>query len=179
MHPELLNNSLFLKYYKQWQDDPSSIVFAPISEYFLMYDMPDAALKVCREGLKRHPNLVSGRIVMARIHIKRGNWEEAESELNRVLSVVPENQMAKRLMREVDLLRSEERADVQAHAPAASPPAPSDAGVRYKSWNTVTMASIFASQGHYDRAREIYNSILAHDPGNEAAQRGMAELQSR
>jgi tetratricopeptide (TPR) repeat protein len=175
MHPDLLNNSLFLKYYRQWQDDPSSVVFAPIAEYFLMYDMLDAALKVCREGLKQHPNLVSGRIVMSRIHIRRGNWEEAEAELNRVLSVVPENQMARGLIREIDARRSEERvvapsAGRMEHSPAARNME------SLSSWNTVTMAGIFASQGHLEKARGIYRAILDRDPDNEAARIGIAKL---
>ncbi len=101
MHPELLNNSLFLKYYKQWQEDPSSIVFAPIAEYFLMYGMIDSALKTCREGLKTHPDLVSGRIVMAKIYLSRDNWEEASGELQKALSIAPQNRSAKDMLEEI------------------------------------------------------------------------------
>ncbi len=138
-----------------------------------MYDMLDAAMKVCREGLKQHPNLVSGRIVMARIHMKRGNWEEAEAELNRVLSMVPENRMARSLVIKIEELRNDEHSQERT-TPAAATHA--RATGRDVSWDTVTMAGIFASQGHYDKARDIYRSILDHDPGNEAAQRGIAEL---
>jgi tetratricopeptide (TPR) repeat protein len=176
MHPELLNNSLFLRYYKQWQDNPSSIVFASIAEYFLMYGMVDAAMKVCREGLKRHPDLVSGRIVMARVHLRRGNWEEAEGELARVMAQVPGNKAAKRMMEEVARLRREEREGaVRGEAEIASG-GDGDAHGGGFAWNTVTMADIFASQGHHAKAREIYQSILTTDPDNEAARAGIASL---
>lgn len=176
MHPELLNNSLFLKYYKQWQDDPSSIVFAPIAEYFLIYGMVDDALKVCREGLKQHPELVSGRIVMARIHMRRGNWEEALAELNRALSIVPENPMARRLVTEIGLLRNREKSNERAAYQHLAATDLAELCGGSSSWNTMTMANVFASQGHYSHAREIYRSILDREPDNEAARKGMASL---
>ncbi|MFH1830407.1 MAG: tetratricopeptide repeat protein [Pseudomonadota bacterium] len=164
MHPELLNNSLFLKYYKQWQEDSSSIVFAPIAEYFLMYGMIDSAMKVCREGLKKHPNLVSGRIVMAKIHLKRGNWEEAESELQKVLTIAPQNRAAKDMIAKIDAFMGRE------HETST------DKLFQDASWQTVTMADIFASQGHNEKAREIYLSILSEDPENDAARKGIESL---
>ena len=181
MHPELINNSIFLRYYKQWQEDPSSIVFAPIAEFFLKYDLIDEAFKVCRAGVRRHPNLVSGRIVMAKIHLARGNWEEAEDELREVLSVVPNNATARELMDEVASQREGEtlsgvagrsRAFVPLTEGVAKDPE-KDAG---PPWKTVTMANIYASQGHLSKARGIYESILTSDPENEAARRGLAAL---
>jgi len=176
MHPELLNNSLFLKYYKQWQDDPDSIVFASIAQYFLMYDMLDHALKVCREGLVRHPELISGRIVLARVHLRRGNWDEAESELRRVLSLRSDNGTAARMMEEIDALRRAEREGMRGRARAQDAQAEPAAVVPDPSWNTVTMAGILAKQGHCEEAREIYRSILKGDPTNEGAMQGIASL---
>ncbi|MBN1283234.1 MAG: tetratricopeptide repeat protein [Proteobacteria bacterium] len=175
MHPELLNNSLFLRYYKQWQDDPGSIVFAPISQYFLMYGMIDAAFSVCREGVKRHPELISGRLVMARIHLARGNWEEAEAELRAVLSVRADNGTAISMMDEIAAMRRAEREDGRAQ-PRVAQVEPGDLIAGRPSWNTVTMAGILAAQGHRDEAREIYRSILTSDPANKAALAGMEAL---
>jgi hypothetical protein len=44
---------------------------------------------------------------------------------------------------------------------------------RIPSWETVTMANIYSAQGHFDKAREIYESILSREPANEAAARGL------
>lgn len=177
MHPELLNNSLFLRYYKQWQDNPSSIVFAPVADFFLKYDMIDAAMKVCREGLRRHPDLVSGRIVMAKVHLSRGNWEEAEGELRRVLSIVPENATARQMMENIDLQRVTEREIIENESVGreALPDNTID-HTRNEQWQTITMADIYASQGHNDKARRIYQTILTDDPGNDAARRGLESL---
>lgn len=177
MHPDLLNNSRFLKYYQQWQEDPSSILFAPVAEFFLMYGMVDDALKVCREGLRRHPGLVSGRIVMAKIHLRRENWDEAETELRRALSIVPGNSTAREMMERIDAKRVAEGEALRNEA--GRPESFADYVIDRtddQSWQTITMADIFAKQGHSDKARKIYQSILAEDPENEAARRGIESL---
>jgi len=177
MHPDLLNNSRFLKYYQQWQTDPSSILFAPVAEFLLMYGIVDDALKVCREGLKRHPDLVSGRIVMAKIHLRRENWDEAEAELRRALSIVPDNRTAREMMAAIDAKRvaEGEMLRIEAERSSGFPEYGHDRS-EDQSWQTITMADIFAKQGHSDRARRIYQSILAVDPENEAARRGIESL---
>jgi tetratricopeptide (TPR) repeat protein len=177
MHPDLLNNSRFLKYYQQWQGDPSSILFAPVAEFFLMYGMVDDALRVCREGLRRHPELVSGRIVMAKIHLRRENWDEAEAELRRALGIVPENRTAREMMERIDTKRVAEGEALKNEV--ERPDSFDDFALDRtddQSWQTITMADIFARQGHSDRARRIYQSILTEDPENEAARRGIESL---
>ena len=126
--------------------------------------MIDSALKICREGLKRHPELVSGRIVMAKIHMSRDNWEEASGELKRALSIAPQNRLAKDMLAELDALMSKER------------DRPKERTIHNSSWQTITMADIFAKQGHNEKAREIYLSILSQDPENEAARKGIESL---
>lgn len=165
MHPDLLNNSLFLRYYGQWQKNPDSIVFASVADYFLRYGLIDNAYKICAEGIRRHPKLTVGRIVMAKIHLARGNLEEAEEELRAVLAVTPKNRQALELM---DRIEEKRRGEVKEPKPSSVP----------SEWQTVTMARIFADQGHVERAREIYYSILERDPQNEDAHRGLAAINS-
>lgn len=55
----------------------------------------------------------------------------------------------------------------------------SDAGVTAKKlpWQTVTMAKIYAQQGHHFKARTIYRALLSCDPQNREASRGLAALE--
>ena len=180
MHPELLNNTLFLRYYRQWQQNPSSVVFASIAEYLLNYGMLDEAIKVLREGLKRHPGFVSGHLVMAKVHIKRGNWEEALESTQRVLKIVPENKVAKELAQAVEVFSAEVRRPSEMKTEellddAETVDYAADES-RIPSWETVTMANVYSAQGHYIRARKIYESILKRDPMDEAAKRGLDTL---
>jgi len=176
MHPDLLNNSRFLKYYKQWQEDPSSIVFAPIAEYFIIYGMIDEAIEICRAGIQKHPNFVSGRMVMAKAYFKRGNWDEAEVELKNVLGLMPENLSARKLVDEIAELRRNESTDLISNVDEMVKVQPNLKKSVTPSLNTVTLASIYASQGHSEEAREIFESILKREPDNESAMRGLKAL---
>lgn len=178
MHPELLNNSLFLRYYRRWQENPSSVVFAPISEYFLRYGMIDEALHVCREGTKQHPTLVSGHLVMARVYLARGDHDRAMQSVRTVLSIVSDNESALELKRHIEDSSGGKPSDAGSQHAKVAPFKRRETG-RIPSWETVTMANIYTAQGHYDRARDIYNSILSRDPGNEAARKGLEFLPTR
>jgi len=108
MHPELLNNSLFLRYYNQWLKKPDSVVFASVADYFLIYGKIDDAIKVCHEGLKYVPDCVSGRLVLAKAYLSLGNLDAAEKELRRVLDIVPAHTRALELVTEIELAKSGE-----------------------------------------------------------------------
>ncbi|OGQ45414.1 MAG: hypothetical protein A3H42_01605 [Deltaproteobacteria bacterium RIFCSPLOWO2_02_FULL_46_8] len=160
MHPDLLNNSHFLRYYNLWQEDPSSIVFAPIAEYLLSYGLIDEALKVCLAGLQYHPQLVSGHLILAKIYLRQKKWDEVRKETQIVLNLVPNHEKA------VELQNSLEQ------------PPPPPVSKKVGSWETVTMAKIYAAQGHVAQATEVYQTILSREPHNEEAKRGLSELQS-
>lgn len=182
MHPELLNNSLFLKYYKQWQEDPSTIVFVPIAEYLLLYGLVGEAYEICCKGVKLHPAYVSGHIIMAKIEMKRGRWDEADKALRQALEIVPSNSVAEGLMKRLEVLRAGVEYEGSKMGEDAAGSA-GNAGVSgwaphegFDSWNTVTMARIYTAQGHYDRARRIYRTILSEDPDNETVRKELDSL---
>ena len=160
MHPELLNNSLFLRYYHQWQQDPTSIVFAPIAEFLLRYRLVDDAIRVCLEGLRHHPEFVSGRLVLAKAFVQKKEYPRAKEELRRILQQIPGQGKATEMMSLVD----------EKLLPTSNKEQPS--------WETVTMAKIYVAQGLTDRAREVYESILQRDPHNVEAKTSLAQLES-
>jgi len=178
MHPELLNNSLFLRYYVQWQKNPDSIVFAPIADYLLYYGMAEDALKICDEGLKRHPRLTVGHLIMAKVQLKRGKLDEAEEALRMALQITPKNQRAEELLVTIEEARNGHPLGDDFGALNVERPPPETAQSMPSEWQTITMAKIFAQQGHIDRAREIYQAILEREPQNEDARRGLASIHS-
>lgn len=161
MDPELLNNSLFVRYYNQWLENPASIVFAPLAEFFLDVGKTDEAVRLCLEGLNHHPEFVSGRLVLAKAFLQKREYGRAKVELKRVLDKIPNQERAKALLNQIGAQEEEKIAPKPAQA-----------------WQTLTMAKIFVAQGHFDQAREVYQSILAHDPGNEEAKQGLTRLQN-
>jgi tetratricopeptide (TPR) repeat protein len=172
MHRELLNNSLFLRYYNQWLKKPDSIVFASVADYLLIYDMVDEAIKVCREGLKHSPDAITGRLVLAKALIKAGNLDQAEDETDYVIDRVPNNTKALELKQQIESLRRGKMPSEPVEEIINEP----DVAADEPAWQTVTMARIYHSQGHEQKAREIYHAILERDPSNEAARDGLDSL---
>ncbi|MBT3182493.1 MAG: hypothetical protein HN337_08320 [Deltaproteobacteria bacterium] len=113
MHPELLNNSLFLRYYSQWQKDPTSVVFVPIADYFMRYGLIEDATNICKQGVEKHPSLISGHIMMAKICIEKKEWAKAVDSVRRVLAIVPGHGVAMDLMNIVDTNRGVKRSDFE------------------------------------------------------------------
>lgn len=171
MHPDLLNNSHFLRYYNLWQENPSSIVFAPIAAYLLGFGMVKEAVQVCLEGLKHHPRLVSGRLILAKCYLKQKKWMEAGREIQAVFQMVPDHEKARELLEDLETA-------VRPQAAPALPPVLSPAPRKSAGWETLTMAKIFAAQGHVDRAAQVYQTILSREPHNEEAKRGLSELEA-
>lgn len=78
MADELKNSSpLLIKYLRAFEANRSSRVFAPLAETYRKIGMLDEALKVLREGIKRHPTYTLGYIVLAHCYYDRGNYEQA------------------------------------------------------------------------------------------------------
>ncbi len=94
MDPRLVENPTFLRYYERWQADPKSVVFAAISEIFRGYGMFDEAIRVAEEGLKYHPNFVSGRVALGKAYLAAGDFGKAKEEALRVLNAAPNNHEA-------------------------------------------------------------------------------------
>ena len=161
MHPDLLNNATFLRYYSQWQENPQSMVFAPIAEYFQLYGMVDEAIKICLEGLKQNPNLISGHLVLAKAYLHKKDLEKAKPHLHFVLKAVPNHEKA------LELLKT----------PSPQPSPSRGEGVRKSaSLETLTMARLFAAQGHADKARQVYQAILKREPANREALDALRKL---
>lgn len=163
MHPELLNNAIFLRYYELWQEDPTSIVFAAIAEYLIGYQLYDQAIEICQRGLKSNPELVSGRLALAKAFFRKKEYPQAREILKNLLQQYPEQEKGLELWH---LLKEEKKPETAAEKSREK------AG-----WQTVTMAKIFAAQGHKEKAREVYQHILKQDPQNREAQEGLKALE--
>lgn len=170
MHPKLLENTHFLRYYQRWQDDPTSVVFVSVADFFLEYNQVDEAIAICKAGLRHHPNMVSGLLVLAKGYLKKGLKTLANEAAMTVLHLIPNHQEAKAIL----------DADVIEEKPVAPPPrlASSAKPVRKPalSLRTVTMAGILVQQGHYEQAARIYRDILSEHPNHTGAKAGLEQL---
>jgi tetratricopeptide (TPR) repeat protein len=71
--------------------DPSNRVFVPLGEALRRQGQHDVALKIALKGLERHPHLVEGHDLLARIHVDRGDVQKAFDEWDMVLRLAPQH----------------------------------------------------------------------------------------
>lgn len=83
------------------QNDPASIAFAQLAEEYRRAGMTDDAVRICREGLTRHPGYLSARVTLGRALLDLGQQSEARGEFEFVVAEAPENLAAVRGLAEI------------------------------------------------------------------------------
>lgn len=83
------------------QADPASIAFAQLAEEYRRSGQTDEAVRVCREGLTRHPGYLSARVTLGRALLDLSQLDAARSEFEFVVAEAPENLAAVRGLAEI------------------------------------------------------------------------------
>ncbi len=87
------------------QQNPDSLTFARVADALMMRGRLDEAIQICEEGVKRHPQYVTGHMVLGKCYMQKKLYEQAEKEFKRVLLFDPKYIAAHRyygdLMREI------------------------------------------------------------------------------
>jgi len=73
------------------RDNPDSLFFARLADYYLKEERIDDALRVCEEGIKRHPSYVTGHLILGKCYLEKGEYDKAEKEFKRVLLFDPKH----------------------------------------------------------------------------------------
>ena len=83
------------------QSDPASIAFAQLAEEYRRSGQTEDAVRVCRDGLTRHPGYLSARVTLGRALLDLGQLMGAREELEFVVAEAPENLAAVRGLAEI------------------------------------------------------------------------------
>ncbi len=67
-------------------DNPNSQIFAALADAYRKNGDLDKAFRVCRQGLRLHPDYGAGHLIMAKINFDRKMYDWAESELKEAIS---------------------------------------------------------------------------------------------
>ncbi len=158
---EFLKNPHFARYYHTWQENERSLVFIPLAEFFRAKGLLVEALAICKKGLAFYPQSVTGRLALTRIYLDLDRKDEATSLLEGVLQEVPGQGEAVDLLKKIHLVKR--LGGQEAVQPSEEAP------ISLSTWDTCTMAEIYAGQGEYRRALVILDKIIAADAGNDRA----------
>ncbi len=87
----------------EFATNPNSEAFIPLAEAYLKMGRFVEAMVVCKKGIKAHPELPTGRLIMARIYSDQAKHQKAIDELNNLLKLSPQNTDAFRLLGTIHL----------------------------------------------------------------------------
>lgn len=98
---------------KKLEENPDSLVFAPLAEAYRKQENLEEALKICKKGLEKHPSNTSARVVLGRIYQGQGKIQDAANELKKVLELDPENLMAHSLLGSIYMEKGDHQAAIE------------------------------------------------------------------
>jgi tetratricopeptide (TPR) repeat protein len=83
--------------------DPSSNAYRPLAEAYLALGRFMEAMVVCKKGVKAHPTLPEGRLLLARVYLEQGKDRKALEELLGALEVAPGDKSVLRKTGEIQI----------------------------------------------------------------------------
>jgi tetratricopeptide (TPR) repeat protein len=99
------NEAQFETLKSRLQQEPDSLLFARVADAMLNRDQLDEAIRICEEGIRKHPYYVTGHMVLGKCYLKKKLFDLAEKEFKRVILFDPKYIAAHKyygdLMREV------------------------------------------------------------------------------
>ena len=175
---------------RRLSNDPGSRAFVELARLYHVEGRLEEAARLCADGVRRHPDYLSARVLLGRIYFDMGLLEEARETMDFVLERAPDNLVARRVIAESFLSQGDREAalerfrallafkpdDVEARerlaeieAGAGPAPEPVPAAPPEPVLATPTLAEVYVQQGLPEEAVRLYRQILSADPGNAAA----------
>lgn len=107
------NTSEIIELKKKLEENPESLVFAPLADAHRKQGSLEEAFNICKKGLEKHPNYTSARVVLGRIFQEQKKIEQAAAEFKKVLETDPENLMAHSLLGEIFVTRGDYQSAIE------------------------------------------------------------------
>jgi len=83
------------------RDHPYSTIFLPLANLLRLQSRFDEAIRACQEGLRIFPGYSTARTALGLAWLGKGECSRARTELERVVTVVPDNVLARRVLGEI------------------------------------------------------------------------------
>ena len=113
---------------------------------------------------------------LSRLHLVRGERDQARKILQQAKEFHPDDEKINDMLVALDLPRP--WAEIK-QASIAHEQGPSHESAPGEPIATATLAEIYVKQGLFNKALEVYQGILVHDPENESARKRIMQLQEK
>ena len=137
----------------------------------------DEAMEAYAKALSIDRESQSALVGLARLHLIRGNRDQARKILAQAKDFHPGDDKISDMLKALDLPRPWEQIKQAPQVPAPTATTEAVVDEEGEPIPTATLAEIYAKQGLTDKAIKIYNEILDKNPGNSNAQERLLQLQ--
>jgi tetratricopeptide (TPR) repeat protein len=131
----------------------------------------EEALHSFRKALELDEDSIAAMQSLVRLHLLRGEKDQAVALLERAVQLAPEQLVFSNLLRSLRTAGAEAAACSEDSGAAAEPAAAPIA--------TTTLADLYVRQGHFQRALDIYQQLLSVHPDDPRLRAACDELQDR
>lgn len=91
------------------EKNPGSRVFSRLADAYREEGNLSKAIDICLNGLRNHPDYVTGRLILGRCYIDQENFDKAIEELKKICSVDRQNRVAIKLLAEIYSQKGQDR----------------------------------------------------------------------
>jgi predicted Zn-dependent protease len=181
--------------------EPTSQAYAALAEAYRRAGRTEEAVTFCREGLARHPEYVTTRLVLAKALLEAGDVQSARTEIQRFLGGEPDHEPALRVAVEC-ALRGGDPAGAWGFARRLLAVDPHDRVMQGLSralevgvtgrvaadagglwpllvddmYATVAFGDLCLGQGLADEATAVFSRIVVRQPDHETARARLGDL---
>lgn len=136
----------------------------------------DAAAEF-KKVLDFDPENLMAHSMMGSILMEKNDYQAAIEEYQKILSLNPDDEEIQKFLRQA-IEKAAGETKRPKTAKKESPPTEKKSG-RKESTATLTLAELYFKQGHFDKAIEVYQELLANDPQNLMLRQKLSEVVSR
>lgn len=91
---------------KRFRKSPESRLFSRIADNYRKEGNFSRAIELCLEGIQKHPDYVTGHIILGRCYFEQQNYNDAFDEFKKVCTIDRHNQIALKMLAEIFVLQN-------------------------------------------------------------------------
>ena len=138
----------------------------------------DAAVSEFKKVLELDPENLMAHSFLGSVYLEKGDHQAAIEEYQKILTLNPDDEETQTALKQA-IENAAGEAKGAKPAKKEPPPAAVKKAPPKESTATLTIAELYLKQGHFDKAIEIYQELLANDPQNLMLRQKMSEIVER
>jgi tetratricopeptide (TPR) repeat protein len=137
----------------------------------------EEALSEFRKVLELDPENLMAHSLLGSIHMEKNDYQAAIEEYQKILTLNPDDEETQSSLKQaIEKAAGEQKNQKTLKNEATSIDKKSNVK---ESTATVTIAELYLKQGHFDKAIEVYQELLANDPQNLLIRQKLSEVVDR